>query len=144
MTYKTFKQKAGALMWHIYGFLEETGYNTNHNADRIIIFEENTESVYIKEWANKLLNMLDSYCTWANYMQLPFKNVGKIRKLESGQYALDDNVLTCGTPLEVFMYDEETEQEKWSYTTVEFNGKYYYFTCNGKKVKQGIFARMKH
>lgn len=143
MTYRKFLEQAGGLMWQAHHFLEDTGYNDNHTANRVCIVDTDQEAVFIREWADKLLNMLSHYVTWTNYLRTPYKHAGKIRLLDNGQYALDDELLTSGVALEVLLNDAETKKEKWFYTTVEHNGKYYYFTCNGKKVKRGLFARMK-
>lgn len=142
MTVKQFKERARQLTWASLQLCEDIGFNEKGEVNRLCVVAGDEEATYIKEWASKLCSILDYYATWANYMNRPFTRAGKLRLLETGEYALADEVLQIGTHIEVYMPDE-TGREKWSHTTIEHNGKHYYFSCNGKKLRQGIFARMK-
>lgn len=77
------------------------------------------------------------------YLKKPIIAEGNLRKNRYGRYEIGEYELSCGYGIEVLIYDDYLESERWVKTRVEHNGDDYYLYSFPKLPMQGLKARVR-
>lgn len=126
----------------IYELEDATGY-VEHNASKLEIDTSDPSQAFELAQANKLIHRLDNCYKQAFYLLSPVAIKGEIIRNDYDQYELNGIRLDCGTILEVLLYDQQDEQDKWIVTTIECDNEGYYLTFNGQHNLEGLEARLR-
>ena len=96
--------------------VEDKTSPANLSADEIMYYN------YLRNIQDKLLEIAHQI----KYYQQPIKETGRLSKNKNGRYELPSgNYFTTGDPIEVKIYDDFEEKEKWIKSRVEHNEDYY-------------------
>ena len=112
--------------------------------ENIFLSKEDPDSFFILEQSKEIIELLiDAY--WKiKYLSKPIKEEGILLKNKKGRYMISqkyDYEFTSGSPIEVLIYDEWFEKEKWVITRVEHTDGDYYLYGYKKIGMQGLPAR---
>lgn len=111
--------------------------------DEAIEYEASADELMLKDEIYKILEKLDDVSSTIQYLHKKVKEQGYLRKNSRGRYVLKDREFTCGSTLEILIYDDFEEKEKWVHTRIEHNGKDYYAIGVGNVNLDGIMARVR-
>ena len=74
------------------------------------------------------MEKLDEARDKIDYLNCPVKKCRNFKKNSRGRYETECREYTCGSGIEVLIYDDYDERDRWIKTSVEHNGKDYYLT----------------
>lgn len=141
MDIASLKQRLNSLDEDIKQLLKDTGYLREADLFLDDYNKADPEHSFILDEARKVFSRLDDVHSALEYLNSPIEAQGVLTLKDNGRYAIGDKELSCGSALEVLVYDSWDEKEKWTYTTMEHNGDSYYLTGLRDTDPSGIQAR---
>nr|WP_304220245.1 DUF5348 domain-containing protein [Fredinandcohnia onubensis] len=115
----------------------------DYESDNIVLTDENDpDQLYFRTEYRNIINHLNEIHSRATYLNKPIIEEGLLFKNPIDRYAIgEDYCFTSGSLIEVLIYDEWDEKEKWVLTRVEHTDKDYYLYDYKNIPMQGLLAR---
>lgn len=128
MTKEKIKKELSKLQRYMDNLLPRDYCNEICDEIEFLDFENsNADDWYLQERFNKIFSLMCDLHYEIEYLKLPVRSDGFLVKNNRGRYELNDFELTSGCALEIKIYDDFHECEKWVKTRLEHNGTDYYF-----------------
>lgn len=141
MNINQLRDRLSVLQSDIKELLDDTGY-TDWGDDFVI--EKNRKSPddnFMFDESEKIIRLLDDAYSRMKYLQRPIKFEGVLNNNENGRFVLGSEELNSGSRIEVLIYDEYDDVEKWIITHVEHDGQRYYLDGIGYYAGQRVRKR---
>lgn len=125
----------------LYRILKKSGYLEDGDLGSVRYDSNDKENAFWVHEAGDIFSKLCQAYRNMEYLDLPVLYEGKLHKHKNGRYWLGDYEFTCGSALEVLLWDDWEERYKWVYSSIEHNGKDYYLVRGGGVAMEGLVAR---
>ena len=115
----------------------------NFESDNITLTDENDpDQLYFRDEYRVITNYLNEVHSKVTYLNRPIIEEGILLQNSLGRYVISDEYsFTSGSLIEVLIYDNWDEKEKWVLTRVEHSdGDYYLYDYKNIKM-DGLLAR---
>lgn len=121
----------------------ETGYETHGELSNIDFDPKDPEQAYLFEELYSAVYKLDQVSWGLDYLNRPIRCEGILTLNDKDRYELCGIELTSGCGLEIMYYDDFYERNTWLASTLEHNGKEYYFVAKPDFELDGARARLR-
>lgn len=125
MNLNELKGKIIQVDWYIKEVLKESGYLDSREMDIEFDYTD-PEQNFLATEMQRLLSHLDNIHSTLKYLQRPIAHEGILHMNQNGRYECDGMELTCGSPLEVLVQDEESDYPEWVASRIEADHGYYF------------------
>ena len=120
------------------------GYDHFNECDHYVSYDESSpEECLLENEIHKILESLVNVRCSISYLQAPIKESGHLYKNSRGRYVLGEHEFTCGSSIEVCIFDEGNERYEWDATRIEHDGDDYYAVGHMGVCLKGIEARIR-
>lgn len=134
---------AGSISKNIDELLRRSTYDKYDDLSGLDINYDDKEQSFLLEEIKIILDKLEVAKNRIDYLNKPIQDIGELRKNNRGRYELGGEEFSCGSSIEVVLYDEYYEKENWVRTRVEHNGKDYYLVGYRDIPMQGLKVRIR-
>ena len=122
---------------------KETGYETYGELSNVEFDPKNPEHAFLMDELYSAVHKLDQVSWGLDYLNRPVRYEGVLTLNSRDRYELCGIELTCGSGLEILYYDELFERYTWIASSIEHNGKEYYFVAKPNIELEGVTARIR-
>jgi intergrase/recombinase len=121
--------------------LEESTYEDYDDLSGLKIDYE--EQLLLLDEFKGILEKLEDVKRDIDYLNRPIVYTGFLQKNSRDRYETEYKEFTSGNCIEVLIYDDFYEKNRWVITSVEHNGKDYYLVGYSKIAIQGLKVRIR-
>jgi hypothetical protein len=124
--------------------IKELALELREIENKVNVTNLSSEEILTYDYLRVLQDKLEDITYKILYYKQPIKETGRLTKNKDGRYDLPSGAyFTSGDLIEVKIYDDWFEKERWFKSTVEHDGKDYYIV-GAKDIKmEGILARQR-
>ena len=119
-------QSAVSVSRDISDLLKMSTYLEFNDMSGLKIDYKDPEQLFLLDELRDIMESLDKAADHINYLNQPVKYTGYLHKNSRGRYETTFREYTCGSGIEVFLYDDFWERDRWVKTRVEHDGRDYY------------------
>ena len=134
---------ASILSWKIGAILIESKFEEYDDLSGLNIDSNDEEQLLLQDELRSILGHLENAKRDIDYLNKPIAYTGYLQKNSRGRYETGDKEYTSGNGIEVLIYDDFYEKNRWVKTRVEHNGKDYYLVGYGDISMQGLKVRIR-
>ena len=134
---------ASILSWKIGAILIESKFEEYDDLSGLNIDSNDEEQLLLQDELRSILGHLENAKRDIDYLNKPIAYTGYLQKNSRGRYETGDKEYTSGNGIEVLIYDDFYEKNRWVKTRVEHNGKDYYLVGYGNISMQGLKVRIR-
>lgn len=134
---------ASILSWKIGAILNESKFEEYDDLSGLNIDSNDEEQLLLQDELRSILGHLENAKRDIDYLNKPIAYTGYLQKNSRGRYETGDKEYTSGNGIEVLIYDDFYEKNRWVKTRVEHNGKDYYLVGYGDISMQGLKVRIR-
>lgn len=138
MTLKEARETLGTVERLVKETLQREGVECLEEIE--ITHDKEPDAFFYADTYKRLLSDLQAVYDALEAKKKPVKRSGTLHQGENGRYCIGDTELTCGYAVEVLIYDDFQEAEKWHAGHIEAeNGRYFVTGYSGEL--EGLKAR---
>lgn len=141
MNISELKAKIIQADWRIKDVLRDSGYLQYGEMEDVEYDSTDPEQAFLATELQRMLSSLDYVHSMLQYIQLPIEHEGILHMQPNGRYHCDGIELTCGSPLEILITNDDGGQE-WVASRLEANSGYYFVAKPGLQL-EGQKARIR-
>ncbi len=134
---------ASSLSCKIGAILNESKFEEYDDLSGLNIDSNDEEQLLLQDELRSILGHLENAKRDIDYLNKPIAYTGYLQKNSRGRYETGDKEYTSGNGIEVLIYDDFYEKNRWVKTRVEHNGKDYYLVGYGNISMQGLKVRIR-
>ena len=134
---------ASSLSWKIGELLKESKFEEYDDLSGLNIDSNNEEQLLLQDELRDILGQLKKAKIGIDYLNRPIAYTGYLQKNSRGRYETEEKEYTSGNGIEVLIYDDYYEKNRWVKTRVEHNAKDYYLVGYGDISMQGLKVRIR-
>lgn len=120
-----------------------TGYETSGELSSIDFDPKDPEQAFLFDELYSAVHKLDQVSWGLDYLNRPIRCEGTLTLNNNDRYELCGIELTCGCGIEIMYYDNYYERHTWIASSIEHNGKDYYFVAKPDLELDGAKARLR-
>ncbi|WP_313563729.1 DUF5348 domain-containing protein [Ruminiclostridium cellobioparum] len=134
---------ASSLSWKIGELVKESKFEEYDDLSGLNINYTDEEQLLLQDELRAILDHLEKAKRDIDYLNRPIAYTGYLHKNSRGRYETGDKEYTSGSGIEVLIYDDFYEKNRWVKTRVEHNGDDYYLVGYGDISMQGLKVRIR-
>ena len=134
---------ASSLSWKIGELLKESKFEEYDDLSGLNINSKDEEQLLLQDELRGILDHLDKAKRDIDYLNRPIAYTGYLYRNSRGRYETGVKEYTSGNGIEILIYDDFYEKNRWVKTRVEHNGKDYYLVGYGNISMQGLKVRIR-
>jgi hypothetical protein len=123
--------------------IKMSAYDKYDDLSGLKIDRSNAEQLLLLDELKGIMYKLDQVKDSIDYLNKPIVHTGYLSKNSRGRYETEAKEFTCGSSIEVLLYDDFYETQRWVATSVEHNQKDYYIVGFPKIPMQGLKVRVR-
>ncbi|WFR55384.1 DUF5348 domain-containing protein [Anaerocolumna sp. AGMB13025] len=123
--------------------LQASTYSEYDDMSGLQINYDDPEQLFLLDELKGIMESLDRARDRIYYLNKPVKNTEYLHKNSRGRYETSFQEFTCGSGIEVYLYDDFWERYRWVRTYVEHDGNDYYLVGHNNVSLENLKVRIR-